>query len=92
MSRYIDADAVEKIINDIRDCISVDGYWAILQRLKKIPTADVVEVVRCKDCKYQKFYDKEKDSFYCDQSGIINYYMGKGEGDFFCSYEERREE
>lgn len=29
-------DAVCEIINDIRDCISVEGYWAILERLKKL--------------------------------------------------------
>lgn len=33
----ISRDAVEEIINDIRDCISVEGYWAILERLKKLP-------------------------------------------------------
>lgn len=33
----ISRDAVEEIINDIRDCISVEGYWAILEKLKKLP-------------------------------------------------------
>jgi hypothetical protein len=31
-------DAVSEIINDIRDCISVEGYWAITERLKKLPS------------------------------------------------------
>ena len=30
--------AVCDILNDIRDCISVEGYWAILERLKKLPS------------------------------------------------------
>ena len=34
----ISRDAVEEIINDIRDCISVEGYWAILERMKKLPS------------------------------------------------------
>ena len=34
----VSRQAVEKIINDIRDCISVEGYWAILERLKKLPS------------------------------------------------------
>jgi hypothetical protein len=33
----ISRQAVCNIIDDIRDCISVEGYWAILERLKKLP-------------------------------------------------------
>ena len=33
----ISRQAVCKIIDDIRDCISVEGYWAFLERLKKLP-------------------------------------------------------
>lgn len=33
----ISREAVCEIISDIRDCISVEGYWAILERLKKLP-------------------------------------------------------
>ena len=28
---------MEEIINDVRDCISCDGYWAIIERMKKLP-------------------------------------------------------
>ena len=34
----ISREAVKEIINDIRDCISVEGYCAILERLKKLPS------------------------------------------------------
>ena len=34
----ISRQAVEEIINDIRDCVSVEGYWAILERMKKLPS------------------------------------------------------
>lgn len=37
MSDCISRQAVNEIINDIRDCISVEGYWAILERMKKLP-------------------------------------------------------
>ena len=33
----ISRQAVNEIINDIRDCISVEGYWAIIERMKKLP-------------------------------------------------------
>ena len=39
----ISRQAVEKIINDIRDCISVEGYWAILERMKKLPPVSVAK-------------------------------------------------
>lgn len=34
----VSRQAVCEIISDIRDCISVEGYWAILERLKKLPS------------------------------------------------------
>lgn len=34
----VSRQAVCEIINDIRDCISVEGYCAILERLKKLPS------------------------------------------------------
>lgn len=33
----ISRHAVCEIIDDIRDCVSVNGYWAFLERLKKLP-------------------------------------------------------
>ncbi len=47
MSRYIDADA---LLNRTPDDLP---YKASVKRVvMQAPTADVVEVVRCKDCKY----------------------------------------
>ena len=40
----ISREAVEEIINDIRSCISVEGYWAILERLKKLPSVKPQEL------------------------------------------------
>ena len=57
-----------------------------------IPSADVVPVVRCKDCKYAhmtysgaaKYCDRKKEL--TDDGGSI--YLP---GDWFCAYGERRE-
>lgn len=43
----ISRQAVEEIINDIRDCISVEGYCAILERLKKLPPVNPQEPKYC---------------------------------------------
>ena len=40
MSDLISRQDVEEIINDVRDCISVKGYWAILERMRKLPSAE----------------------------------------------------
>ena len=47
MSRYIDADDLLaiKFKNPI-------GFTAFQNIIKRQPTADVIEIVRCKDCKY----------------------------------------
>ena len=39
----ISRQAVCEIINDIRDCISVEGYCAILERMKKLPPVNTQE-------------------------------------------------
>lgn len=42
----ISRQAVERIINDHRDCISVGGYWAILERMKKLPAVNPLKKVK----------------------------------------------
>ena len=55
MSECISRHAVNEIINDIRDCISVEGYCAILERLKKLPSVNAQEIVRdCTSCRWSK--------------------------------------
>jgi hypothetical protein len=76
MSRYVNADAVwQSLPNDLPFKASVKRV------LMQAPPADVVEVVRCKDCKY---YDR----------GICYYpairYVAH-DADHYCSYGERRD-
>ena len=51
------------------------------------PTADKVEVVRCKDCKYVH-YNTSSESYSCQRRGYFS--EGVEENDF-CSRGERRE-
>lgn len=39
----ISRDAVYNIVDDVRDCINVEGYCAILERLKKLPSVTSYE-------------------------------------------------
>ena len=71
--------------------------------LKNLPSADVVEVVRCKDCKhkpngyidddvlrYPNFPHKENNPCPCQVYGD-QWYSRVPNGDFYCSYGERAE-
>lgn len=90
MARYIDVEALK---NDGHPCWH-DGKGNIYYEVDHAPTADVVAVVRCKDCKYWAMRQK----------GLLNRYVGYccnndfpftceslpcTSEDDFCSYGER---
>ena len=97
MSRYIDAEA---LISDIEEC-SYDTWskgvnrtwWAqavrikdnIKECIKRQPTADVEEVVRCKDCIYHRTPDC---SLWYGTLGDTDYIRDMGDN-FYCSCGER---
>lgn len=92
MNRYIDADkAKEQIVNSfVTDifCLTDDEVGradkAILDEIDKVPTADVVEVVRCKDCLYAT---KKYGHIECING--ISYRNHWNQPDDYCSYGER---
>ena len=96
MARYIDADKLSRakfhplpythiIPADIKDAEAYERGWndAIDAIIESAPTADVVEVVRCKDCKW--FNDFGCAIRIVDESD-------KPKEDDFCSFGERRED
>lgn len=94
MSRYIDAD---KFIKRLKASpafpnMGTDGYFllgVVEDLLKSFPTADVVEVVRCKDCKHKITANFNGEILIgCDnKSALMDVYSN----DSFCSYGKRRE-
>lgn len=64
------------------------GIESVMEYVEYLPSADAVEVVRCKDCKYTHMtYGGECK--YCDmwkEDGEALYL----DGDFFCAYGERK--
>ena len=60
MSRYLNEGAVWSAIKRIPH-ITIQTRQTILEALRKVPTDDVVEVVRCKDCQYFKPYEEVED-------------------------------
>lgn len=85
MARYIDADALaDKIVNTLKrryyasDSHTYACFKTFIEILDEAPTADVVEVVRCSECKY-------KDD--CTRQMVHISTYNKVD---FCSYGERR--
>ena len=85
---YIERETALQIIDNYAKAVSEDGK-AVVDAIRDIveviaPTADVVEVVRCRDCKHYI-------ASYCtrDIKGRTNmFYMTEND---FCSYGERKE-
>lgn len=90
MTRYIDADALKK---DISEWCYVIGKPHLLGRAEVMTvidgsiTANVVEVVRCRDCKH-----RVEGSKICAHPKAVGWDAIEPEDDDFCSYGERRAE
>ena len=70
--------------------IHAQEHRHILHILDRQPAADVVEVVRCKDCKYGRLDDYTLKMF-CS-SPLGSYGCTPTQANNFCSYGVRREE
>lgn len=57
-----------------------------IKMIEDLPSADVVEVVRCKDCVYCRPYNDGK--LYCHKKADI--FVPMVDANDFCSYGERR--
>ena len=87
--RLIDADAFLKDIltAGIGKTIIEYSESDIGYMIRKRPTVDAVEVIRCKDCIGQSIWFKDAETG-CEICGMSGMYP-KGEFDF-CSYGDRR--
>ena len=83
--RLIDADVfLEKMKRTSR-------YFDVVFDVEEMPTVDVVEVVRCRECKYH-YWEQEpchgKSVHYCKLPHMRGVEVFK---EFFCYYGERQE-
>lgn len=92
MSKYINADELYKTIRaKMRSCDTDTDYNRGIQQgfdfalsiIRNQPSADVVEVIRCKDCKYYS----TANGGGCERP---NNWLMFAELDDYCSYAERR--
>lgn len=100
MKEYIDREAlIRSIITDrwqhgLNDQYVAEGIAYALHKITKAPAADVVEVVRCKDCKHNVANWNHSDPLdITDYTDITcDYHMTDGmRPNDFCSCGERKE-
>ena len=77
----VGADKAQKEIDYWHD--KAQSYEQTILRLT-LNKADVVEVVRCKDCKH-KIFDKSRNLYYCN----MYYGIGSVRDNNYCSFGER---
>lgn len=92
--RYIEVEPLLELIDDyIQEYDTLeDGYhnpkWCAMQEarrsIEKQPTADIVEVVRCKDCKHNDIASLN------DANALCNLFYGCWQADDYCSHAEKR--
>lgn len=89
MSDYIKREDAIETVYKLREhfkCWDRNDDIIIKNALNAIPTADVVEVVRCNDCKYGEVDDADfPDQYFCNHHGC-----DWNEGNHYCSYGERK--
>ncbi len=97
MARYVDIDDIIKTFEKLHgeesallNCYNADWIVSFLQAQ---PTADVTEVVRCKDCKYYPTSGLPNQScpMWNNEDDFLGSYW-KGNDNGFCNYGERRKE
>lgn len=99
MAKYIDLEALVNWLKHIplKDLsygqglcrvIMENDFKAAISSLPESAVADMVPVVRCKDCRYSRPVAKEKDLVVCTALSKDYLYMMKSD---FCSYGARKE-
>lgn len=102
MAEYIEREALMKNFcgYDLTKCVKYgnesaeqqhDSYstmmmYEIADEIEDAPTADVVSVIRCKECKQGEVDDPDfPDEYYCHAG------CGWNNGDFYCAHGELKE-
>ena len=94
MAEYIEREALLKDISESvvftvrgeKPSLEIRGANKVIDRIKSAPTADVVEVVRCKECKHYEIH-RPSVTLNCEREGKL---IPMNPTDF-CSYGVRKE-
>ena len=88
MSRYVEIEMVQNCLDNLSNKNLIgnenDTFISLSEakdEIEELPAADVVEVVRCKDCVAR--CNTKLEPFRCERNNILVY------GNSFCSYGKR---
>lgn len=90
MNRYVDADRLCEGLKDMaqyQEPYKRNTILGVVSTIENFPTADVVEVVRCRECIH---WGGATYGFVCRKFSGIETKICMG-ADHYCSYGERRE-
>lgn len=92
MAEYIEREAAIERLKRRRDSerfpkTKYAGLESAIFQIKHVPAADVVEVVRCKDCKCR--YVPTRCALWYATVDDKEYFVERGD-DFYCSYGEAK--
>ena len=94
MAEYIDREVAIDAITDLAGKAptrsAYDAIWKSARALRKIPAADVVPVVRCKDCKHLCVWNRKDIYAFCPKTNIVFLPFERDSRTFFCSFGERK--
>ena len=89
MAEYIDRESLISNLKDLPEQERIE-YMGIYDLVKSQPTADVVEVVRCKDCRHRGNSDICPMFHLCYSVSEGYYWEDFTMDDAFCRYAKRR--
>ena len=94
MAEYIEREAILREI-ERRERLMVGDKTISVDALKRFllnrPTADVVPVVRCKDCKYLRVWNQKDLYAFCPKTNFVFLPFQADTRTHFCSYGEPKE-
>lgn len=97
MAEYIERDKAVQVALEacVEVCKDITGHGItqihaveITEKIENVPAADVVEVVRCKNC----YYYNENKGICTNTACVKSFYGCKVKEDDYCSYGKRRKD
>ena len=91
--RLIDVDdlGVGRCSKDVLPAAYCAGWNGLLGLIEKAPTVDAAPVVRCKDCKHLRVWNRKDIYAFCPKTNIVFLPFERDTRTFFCSYGKRKD-
>lgn len=89
MAEYITKEAAINAVENAPIELFQSEWEEIEEAINAAPTADVVPVVRCKDCKHLRVRNQKDIYAFCPKTGIVFWQFEKDTRTSFCSDGER---